>query len=233
MELTLAERLLLLALDESGRDATFSGIDAGLAGALLIELVQRGRVQEAYGKLVPVDAGPTQPLLDAAFEAIRASSKPRDAKAWVDRLRKDLRPLKDRVASSLVERGVLDEQRRKLLGLVPTTRYPERDPEPERALRERLGAVLLGEHEPDEDDTLLVALLAPFDLVKRLVPKERRREAKRRAEAIGDAGVTGRAVNDSVREAQALALAGVTAAVVAASSDAGGGDGGGGDGGGG
>ena len=47
MELTLAERLLLLAYDEEkGKDTTSWGIDAGLAGALLLDLSRRRCVQE-------------------------------------------------------------------------------------------------------------------------------------------------------------------------------------------
>ncbi|MGE5636412.1 MAG: GOLPH3/VPS74 family protein [Nocardioidaceae bacterium] len=228
MTLTLAERLLLLALDDAGRDRTSTGVEPGLAGALLLELVRDGRLAEVDGKLAPVDAGPGHALLDAALDTIRESGKRRDAKGWVRRLGRELRPLKARVATSLVERGVLGQERRRLLGVLPRTRFPQRDPEPERALRERLGAVLLGEREPDEDDALLVALLPPFDLVKQLVPKERRHEAKRRAKAIGDGGATGRAVASAVRDAQAAVLAAGVASAPAASGGDGGGDGGGG-----
>jgi hypothetical protein len=71
--------------------------------------------------------------------------------------------------------------------------------------------VLLGEREPESDDGVLVALLVPYDLVRRLVPKDRRREAKARANEVAEPGAAGDAVAAAVRNTQVA----VTAAVVA------------------
>jgi hypothetical protein len=216
MDLILAEKLLLLMLDdEKGTNVAFVGGEAGPAGALLLDLTAAEAVTvDADGRLEAVAAGtpPQHPLLREAHAAIAGSDKRRDTKGWVGRLPKDLKPLGRRLSTGLVERGVLSEERRKLLGIIPTTRFPEADPVPEQWLRERLRAVLLGEREPEGDDGVLVALLVPYDLVRRLVPNDRRREAKARAKEVADAGAAGDAVAAAVRDTQVA----VTAAVVAA-----------------
>jgi Golgi phosphoprotein 3 (GPP34) len=223
MELILAEQLLLLFLDdEKGSDQASWGGDPGLAGAILLDLTARRALMEADGDLVAVPgAEPDHPLLAAAHAAIDASDKRRDAKGWVGRLPKELKPLRERVAERLVERGVLTEQRRKLLGLFPSTRFPASDAEPERELRERLRAVLLVERQPTPQEAMLIALLGPYDQVKRLVPRDRRKDAQRRAKEVAEGGATAKAVDDTIKGIQAAVIASTTAAIVATTASSG------------
>jgi Golgi phosphoprotein 3 GPP34 len=220
MQLILAEQLLLLFLDdEKGSDRASWGGDPGLAGAILLDLTAQGAIAEDDGKLAAVPgAAPEHPLLAAAHATIEASDKRRDAEGWVGRLPKDLKPLRERTAERLVEHGVLTEERRKLLGLFPSTRFPAADPEPERALRERLRAVLLGERQPTPEDAMLIALLIPYDLPKQLVPRDRRGDAKRRAEDVAEGGAAAKAVDDTIKGIQAAVIASTTAAITASAA---------------
>jgi hypothetical protein len=223
MDLILAEELLLLFLDdEKGSDTASWGGDPGLAGAILLDLTRLHAIGEADGKLVATPgARPEHPLLAAAHDAIAADAKRRDAKGWVGRLPKELKPLRERVAERLVERGVLSEQRRRVLGLFPTARFPEADPAPEAELRERLRAVLVTERQPTPQDAMLVGLLRPYDLVAKLVPKDRRKDAKRRADDIAEGGAAAKAVDDTLKGIQAAVMASTTAAIVATTATAG------------
>ena len=138
-----------------------------------------------------------------------------DAKGWVERLPKKLKPLKERVAESLVERGVLEEEKGKTLGLFSRTRWPEIDPEPERALRERLRDVLVGGAEPQPREALLIALLEPFDLAGGLVAKSDRKEARRRAKELAEGNAVSGGLSAGVDEATMVA---VNASLVAATA---------------
>ena len=206
-DLTLAERLLLLTLDdEKGVDRTGWGaeLDGGLAGAILLDLAAAGCIREQGGRLVAVDCTPPEDRLAvAALDAIRGSSKQREAKDWVAQIAGELKPLRERSAEALVSRGVLGEETRRRFGLVRRTRYPERDPEPERRLRAALAEVLLAEREPEDREAMLIALLANYDVVKELVPKERRRAAKERAREITERAPLAAAIADAVRDAHA------------------------------
>ena len=217
----LAEQLLLLFLDdEKGHERASWGGDPGLAGALLLDLTRLEAIADQDGKLVAADAQVDHPVLAAAHAAIGADEKRRDAKGWVDRLPSELKPLKERIAGGLVERGVLSEQRRKVLGLFKTTRFPEADAEPERELRERRSAVLLSERQPTPEDAMLIGLLRPYDLPEQLVPKDRRKDAKRRAEEVAEGGTAAKAVAGALQEIQGAILASVaiSAATVAITS---------------
>jgi len=178
MELTLAEELLLLALHDEKGSTGFTQTHPGMAGALLVDLGRLGALRPEGKELAAVTgSGPEHPVLARAHAVISASPKHRSAKSWVSRLPGELKPLTGTVAAPLVERGVLTEQCSKFLGLFPSTRFPKADPGPERLLRSRLRAVLLGDREPAERDALLLGLLVPLDLVGGLV---RRTSAARR-----------------------------------------------------
>jgi len=108
VELILAEQVLLLALDdEKGSDRPSYGVDPGLSGALLMDLGRLEVVREEDGKIVAAEgaASPAQPLLAEALEAIRDSDKQRSAKGWVDRLPKELKPLRQRLAEGSRREG--------------------------------------------------------------------------------------------------------------------------------
>jgi hypothetical protein len=208
----LAEQLLLLFLDDDkGSEQAGWGGDPGLAGALLLDLTRLDALDEQDGKLVAVGAPALgHAVLDDAHRAIAADARRRDGKGWVGQLPTALKPMKERIAGGLVEQGVLSEQRRKVLGLFTSTRYPEADPRPERELRERLRAILTSERQPTPEDAMLIALLRPYDLPERLVPKDRRKDAKRRADEVAEGGTAAAAVKSTLEGIQTAILASVT-----------------------
>ena len=113
---------------------------------------------------------------------------------------------------------MLEEERHKTLGLFASTRYPERDPAPERELRAQLRAVLVDDAEPSPFVTSLLGLLVPLDLVKRVVDRSERKEATARAKAIAERGAVGDAVKAAVNEQVMAAIVATTAATAATTS---------------
>jgi hypothetical protein len=217
VDLILAEQTLLIALDdEKGRDRTQWGSDPGLAGALLLDLARLELVTvDADGKIVAVDGAlPGHELLRDAYTTIRQSPKPRNAKRWVQRLPRKLKPLRQRLSRGLVQRGILSEQRSKWFGVLPRTRFPTGDTVPERELRERLRDVLLAGRDASEEEALLLGLLEPVGLIDSLVARGQRRAARKRAKAVAEQGVAGSAVRDAIHavQAEAAVVIGIAAA---------------------
>jgi hypothetical protein len=202
----LAEALLLLLLDdEKGTESGWvTAADHGLAGALLLELG---------------DARPSSPALAAAWDVVH--SEDRSIKHWVNKLPGKLKPIRGTVASGLVERGVLDEQRHKRLGLFPSVRYPALDPRPEAELRAQLRAVLVDGAEPSPYIASLLGLLVPLDLVKRVVDRSERKQATARAKAIAERGPVGDAVKRAVQDEVMVAVVAATTAATTASTSGG------------
>jgi hypothetical protein len=223
MDLLLAERLLLLVYDDDkGRPGWGQGSpEISISGALLIDLARAGTLQLDGEAVAPAPgaAAPTHPLLTEALQVIR-EGEPRDAKTWVNDLRKEMKPLERKTAESLVDRGVLDEERSKALGIVDRYRFPTRDPEPERAVRDHLAAVLLEEQQPTGDDVQLIALARAYPrLIGGLVEKDRRKAAEKKAEALAEAAGTGNAaVDEVIDDVERAALLGTLAATIGAAT---------------
>ncbi len=226
-ELLLAEELLLLSLDdEKGTDRSWASIETGIAAALLMELTAGGALRLAEGDKIVVgdDPAATDPLLREALDAIRGVAKTRNATYWVSKLRGELKPLRQRVAERLVERGVLGEDTSRVLGVTVSRRYPERDPTPERALRVGLLLALTGERDPSRHEAELISLLRPMNLIPSSVPREHRSEARRRAKQIAERHPVAAAADGDFAAVQTAILAGVAASTAA--DGGGGGDGG-------
>ncbi|HEY8721573.1 GOLPH3/VPS74 family protein [Pengzhenrongella sp.] len=218
--LLLAEELFLLAHDdESGKPGAVLALDNALAGALLLDLAAVELVHAEGKSLTAVEGTPAHPLLAAAHAELLASDAKRTAQHWVNHLPKALKPLRDQVGRSLAERGVLSEERGKILGIFDTVRWPEIDPAPEHELRSRLKHVLVYGNEAEARTELLIALLSPLGLVREVVDKQHRKQAEHRAKDISQhsatAGPTSAAVARSVQAVQAAIVAAAIVPVIA------------------
>lgn len=210
----LAEEIFLIAHQgESGKAGGTLALDNGLAGALLLDLASEELVAADGKNLTAVAGTASHPLLASAHAELLRSDRPRTAQHWVSRLPAALKPLRSQVGQSLAGRGVLSEQHRKVLGLFPTTSWPEVDPAPERELRQRLAGVLVQDTDPDPHMALLVSLLSPLELVRGLVDKQDRKHAESRAKDIArdcvTASATSAAVKGSVQAVQSAIMVAV------------------------
>ncbi len=224
--LNLAEELFLLALhDEDGHivNAASTALPYGVAGALVLELALRERVRLDEDELAVLDAAPTgAPALDHALQQIEASDEPRNTKHWVQVLGGDFSTIKDLLLAELVERGILKEEERRFLWIVPYTRHPEAQGGAEDRVRRALHDVVLGEHVPDEHMAALISLVHACDLTAEVFGEDEE-AARRRIDEIVEGEHVGRTVSAVVEEAQAAVMAAgmaSTTASMAASSAA-------------
>ncbi|MGC5009867.1 GOLPH3/VPS74 family protein [Streptosporangium sp. DT93] len=207
---TIAEEVLLLAYGEQdGKQLIGSTeLDAAIGGALLGELAVTGRIDLADKKVVVRDATPLgDEELDAPLERMAAEAKARKPEWWVQRLQTG--KVRKRLLTRLAERGVLDEERYRTLGIFPGTRYPERDPRVELEIRERVRNVLAGAT-PDERITVLIAVLHAAKIDRKAFPDA----SKERIKEIIEGGWAGKAVSDTIAAVNAAVMATVIAATV-------------------
>ncbi|WIB61462.1 GPP34 family phosphoprotein [Curtobacterium sp. MCLR17_007] len=166
-QLTVPQAFTLLLTEPDGRRAVDAQrFDSGLAGAVLADLALRGAVS-LDGKLVRVVDGSAtgDAVLDSVVGTIAATGTPRKAKWWVSKLGK--RQLRDDVAASLVERGLLTSQQRTTLGIFSSTSYPELDGRPEMTLRSTVLEVLDGRAAPTPFTAATIALLEATGSLRR------------------------------------------------------------------
>lgn len=209
--------IALLALDPaSGRSRLGSNAAAILGGAALQDLLLAGRLAvEGEGRrarVTVVDPTPTgSPVLDPALARLagRRPLKPADA---VTRLGKRLPRA---VHDDLLAQGLLEDRSGTLLGVVPVRRYGVLPQAGRDELAAGVRGVLLGERDPDERLGTLAALLGAARLVKHLVPRERRKEAEKRAKTLTEGAWASEAVRAAVKASEDAIMVAVVAASVA------------------
>lgn len=147
--LTLMEEILLLGLkDREGYTSFWNDcISSGLRGCILIELALRGRVElEKQGmrkkslanrRLILKNDTPTgDVLLDEALKHIKETDPPETVECWIEylsgetwnplKLRYQLRNVRERLAKSLVEKGVCSTEKKNFF-LFDMTTHPLND----------------------------------------------------------------------------------------------------------
>ncbi|MGW6280755.1 GOLPH3/VPS74 family protein [Kribbella sp. NPDC055071] len=219
----IAEDLLLLMYDdESGKPITGNpGLDYSLAGAVLIELTLLGKVDIAgpadevkTGRLKVLDATPTgDAILDQRLTYVveKPGKRPKDQ---IGGLSKKLR---GQLLARLAERGVLEADHDKVLGLFPVTRWPAKDARHEAEVRSQLESALKVGTTPDQRTAALIALISALNVVPKVVTDAvDKRALKQRAKEISESEWAADAVRKAVAEVQAA----VTAAIVVASTSA-------------
>jgi hypothetical protein len=214
MNVTIAEEVLLLAYQpDTGRSQIGSAeLDAAVAGAVLAELALSGRIDLDGTKVVAADTSPLgDEELDTALARIAGEKKERKPEWWVGKLNSG--KLRQRLLSRLAERGVLSERQTKILGIFPSTRYPENDPGVEQEIRARVESVLAGA-EPDERVAMLIAVLHACKLDRKAFPDA----GKDRFKEIAEGEWAGVAVRKAIAAVYAAVNATTIAAVAAATS---------------
>ncbi len=215
--LALPDELLLLALDdERGTRAHATELEPGLAGAVVLDLALRGRLDVPDKTVRVVDATPTgDAVLDRALQTIADAPKPRAPKWWVGHLQKGVR---EQVADRLVASGALRRDEQKLLWIFPVTRLPAGDPGSESAVRARLDAAVLRGVTPDDRTAALAALVHATNLRSTVFPGADRRAVKKRLADLAEGQWAAEAVRRAVQEMAAATTAAATAATTAATS---------------
>ncbi|MGW2328777.1 GOLPH3/VPS74 family protein [Streptomyces sp. NPDC001700] len=198
---TLGEQLLLLSLDdESGTAKESAKVALAISAASLVELALAGRIDVADDKVSVIDAAPLgEPALDSALAAIGGKDRPRKTKDWIAQLKTDAVA---RANTGLVEKGLVREERKKVLGLFPVRRYPEADGSVEAAVRQRLDAVVLQGAAPDTRTASLVALLHGAKLHRLVFPDADARRVAAAMESIAHGQWAATAVRSAVKAAE-------------------------------
>jgi hypothetical protein len=209
MSVTIAEELLLLAYREDDGKQLIGAtrLDAALGGAVLAELAVNERVELSDKRVSVVDTTPLgDDELDATLARI-AEDKPRKPDWWVSKISSS--KLRRRLLTGLAEAGVLAEERGKVLGIFPTTRWPEADGRVEAEVRKRVASALAGS-DPDARTAVLIAVMHASGLDRKAFPgasKERVKEIAEGAWAADAVAKTIAAVNSMIVTAAAASAA--------------------------
>ncbi|RZQ60440.1 GOLPH3/VPS74 family protein [Amycolatopsis suaedae] len=183
----IAEDVFLLLLDDEGKVLPIVTVDGALSSAIMLELADRLEVEEGPPVRVWVtDATPPgHPTLDRLLAILDAEQGGRP-----DEMSGSLLPgLRDTLGAGLAEAGMVTEVRgRKGLLRKQVTTWPAADTTHRTELQRRLASALEdNDAAPDEHDKAIIAVLASFGLLPKVVPLKYPAGARKRANHISEA----------------------------------------------
>lgn len=202
-KLTLAEELLLIALDdETGSLINLPPfwLDTALAASILMELCLVGRLDTDPERVVVLDATPTgSPILDEVLALIVADHGTHPSGQWIRRVGTRGPELREQVIAGLVARGVLQSVEKRLLWVFKTRVYPPTSGLEEREVRSRLMTLLNNTEIPDAREALLIGLLSATGIMGRLLSESEAARLQPRIDQIARLEEISRSLDESVR----------------------------------
>jgi hypothetical protein len=204
--LTFAEEILLLMLDDregSLVDLPRPAMDGVIAGAVLMDLAIRDRIDSDLKELRVVDKTPTgEPLLDGVLAEIAASAEKRPSSEWIGEIANDAEELRERALARLVSRGILREDMGKFLWVFDVRRYPMIDDREEQEVKSRLRTLVLSNTIPDPRDVVLVCLVEAAGLWDLVLNEAEHDGATERIAQLAKMDLVGQAMTQVVRDIQ-------------------------------
>jgi hypothetical protein len=208
--LTLAEELLLVALDDE-RGSLLPlppfAMEVACAAALIMDLTLLGRIDTDAERLMVISSTPTgQPLLDEVLAQVSAEGPVRSTAGWLNSLATGVE-LRDRIIEALVQRGVLQSVEKRLLWVFKTRVYPPTSGLEEREVKSRVMALLYSDEIPEPRDALLIGLLRATKLLDQLLSRSERHRLTERIDQMADVEELNRSMSRTIDELQILLAA--------------------------
>lgn len=214
--LTFVEEILLLLLDdESGamKRVAPNVMELLVAGAILMDLALRGRLDCDLQRLVVVDPTPVgEEILDGPLAEIAEAADEADARTWVVRLSARSKQVQEAALKRLVERGILRVEDRSFLWVFGSRRYPMVDDREEREVKLRILDVLLSDRIPAPRDVALICLADASNAFQVILSAQELRHAAARIELVRGFDLIGQAMGRAIQKSvQDIAAATATA----------------------
>ncbi len=202
--LGFVEEIVLLQLDDArGKfvDLPLSAGDVVLAGAALMELALKNRIDADLDQLIVVNPTPTgDDILDDALAQLIAAGNSLSRSEAVERITLNARKYQENALHRLVARGILREQDGRFLWVFHTRRYPVIDNRERIEVRSRLRQVLLTDEIPDPHDVVLICLIDACNLLDLVLTPDEIAPIKPRVEQLSRLDLIGQAVTKAVAE---------------------------------
>ncbi|MDX2028449.1 MAG: GPP34 family phosphoprotein [Alphaproteobacteria bacterium] len=204
--LTILEEFLLLAHDDAASQfypLARSTMDCATAGATLMDLTLRHRIDNDLKHMFVVDAEPVDDdLLDPVLQvmALAPVMEPRSIAHWLHQVAGEGEALRERAMRRLEMRGILKREEKKILWVFSAERYPILHEGDVQQIKQRMRRVILGDDIPLPHDMMLTALAQACGLFDHILGGRELDAAQPRIDLVARMDLIGQAVAKAVTE---------------------------------
>lgn len=196
--LTLAEDIILLLLDDdTGKLASIDlmTLNYAMAGAVLMDLALRNKIDNDLESLIVADSTPTGVLmLDTYLDKISSENKENNTRYWLTELSNYGEDIVDSALNMLVEKKILKTEEKKILWVIATRVYPMIDDKEEKEVKRRIIDLLMSDEIPTPQDVVLVSLMDTCSLFTTILSSKEVERLSSRIEQIRKLDLIGQEV---------------------------------------
>ena len=211
MNITIVEKILLLLLDdEKGTLPPVPQLTLHfvLAGAVLMELAMRGKIDTDDENILVVDKSATgEEFLDSTLALIASNTEKREINFWINKIADDGAELTELGFNRLVEREVLEVNEKRYFWIVKTQTYPIVDNSAERRVKLRIMNILYGDVAPEQKDIVIICLMDACDMFRTILGPTELSKVRARIDEVAQLDEIGQITTKLVRDIQVALVA--------------------------
>lgn len=167
--LTFLQKIILLALDDKGWFGSAEHkIKFGLAGAILFELHQLGRLAFTNDKVVVVNAKSTDDVvLDRVLNLIKISKKPLSLRSCIQRIFNKKLLLRKTILKQLIHDKIVGREEYSLMVVFYQTKFPLINTEVKRKLQEQICDAVISGRQLTEHEVMMLVVMNNCRMVRK------------------------------------------------------------------
>lgn len=197
--MTISEEVLLLILDYDHGCANYElsprVVCGMIAGAILLDLCEQGRIEVDSENLTLVDPGSSgDPVLDRALSWVGKNGIRHRVGDWVDSFAEEAEAVQQELLDRLVDRGILVHSVNDRYFVMGSRHFMTQDGVPFRDVRRRIAGILLNHEMPTVRDTMIIHLAAECGLWNDLIDESVMSVLGPRIENVARLDLIGRSV---------------------------------------
>jgi len=218
-DLTIKEKFMLLCYhpDKGRMLYTASYASYGIAGAIMLELVEMNKYKIENNKVALSDQKPTgDAALDLVIEKIASAGKKKKLAAWISNIVQSglIVKVKKAIRQSLVEKRILSKREKQALLFFKYYKYPSRNTRPRRQLISDIQHVVLRRHIGTKDIMILIALIGATKMGSSFFLHEDRKLARLRMKEIIKNNEVAKMLDSTVSAVQLAIITTITTTAV-------------------
>ena len=202
--LGFVEEIVLLLLDDGqGQivDLPTSAAHVVIAGAALMELALRNRIDSDVKRLVVVDRAPTgDDILDDALARLPELGSELTIPAALNGIAARAEGYREKSLNRLIGHRILRDDNGRFLWVSPTRQYPIIDNREQQEVRARLRQILLTDEIPDPRDIVLLCLVEASHLLGLVLSPDELKQTATRVNQLTRLDLIGQAVHRAVAD---------------------------------
>ncbi len=202
--LTVPEELYLLAVSETQGNiqaTNYKSFKVALSGAILMDLAKENRIDTDLEKIIIDKTEPTgNEVLDIAFNELQLHNTGQSIKYWIEKLTEKSDGYKNMILNSLIRKGVLKIEDKKVLWVFSSRKYPLVGNSEIQEVKSRIRALVFSDDIPDIQDIILVSMLFYSGMLDLVLTDEEIDKHIDRIEQIAKMDLIGQSISAAIEE---------------------------------